>query len=89
MGREDGDSRPLEVKSPEVLLFYCSLIALSGKPKWDRATNPLLEKPGGEGWLVGPEQQLFCQFKIDSATVHAQWVAMRTYRWIPPRPPVR
>ena len=39
----------------------------------DRATNPPPEKPGGEGWLVSPEQQLLCQFKPDSATVHAQW----------------
>ena len=54
----------------------------------DRATNPPPEKPGGEGWLVSPEQQLLCQFKPDSATVHAQWVAVRTYRWVPPRPPV-
>ncbi|WP_370624152.1 hypothetical protein [Synechococcus sp. MU1643] len=27
------------------------------------------------------------QFKRDAATVHAQWVAVRTYRWIPPNPP--
>ena len=39
-----------------LVVFYCSMIALSGKPKWDRATNPLLEMPGGEGWLVGPKQ---------------------------------
>ena len=54
----------------------------------DRATNPPPEKPGGEGWLVSPEQQLLCQFKADMATVHAQWVAVRTYSWVPPRPPV-
>ena len=54
----------------------------------DRATNPPPEKPGGEGWLVSPEQQLLCQFKADSATVHAQCVAVRTYSWVPPRPPV-
>ena len=57
-------------------------------PNKDRATNPPPEKPGGEGWLVSPEQQLLCQFKPDTATVHAQWVAVRTYRWVPPRPPV-
>ena len=67
-------------------MFCCIQIALLGKPKWDLATNHLPEKPGGEGWLVGPEQQLFCQFKPDSATVHAQWVAVRTYRWVPPCP---
>ncbi|MDA9700184.1 hypothetical protein N9U74_03365 [Synechococcus sp. AH-736-M02] len=37
----------------------------------DRATNPPPEKPSGEGWLVSPEQQLLCQFKPDSATIHA------------------
>ena len=55
--------------------------------KKDRATNAPPEKPGGEGWLVRPEQQLLCQFKPDSATVHAQWVAVRTYSWVPTRPP--
>ena len=50
----------------------------------ERATNPPPEKPGGEGWLVSPEQQLLSQFKADSATVHAQWVAVSTYRWAPP-----
>jgi len=54
----------------------------------DRATNPPPGKPGGEGWLVSPEQQLLCQFKPDSATAHAEWVAVSTYSWIPPRPPV-
>ena len=57
-------------------------------PNKDRATNPPPEKPGGEGWLVSAEQQLVCQFKPDRATVHAQWVSVRTYRWVPPRPPV-
>ena len=40
----------------------------------DRASNPPLEKPGVEAWLVSPEQLLLCQFKADAATVHAQWV---------------
>ena len=49
------------------------------KPNKDRATNPPPEKPGNKGWLVSAEQQLLCQFKADSATVHAQWVAVRGY----------
>ena len=57
-------------------------------PSKDRATYDPPEKSGGEGWLVSAEQQLLCQFKPDSATVHAQWVAVRTYSWVPPRPPV-
>ena len=57
-------------------------------PSRERATDPSPEKPGGEGWLVNPEQQKVVQFKPDSATIHAQWVAVRTYRWDPPRPPI-
>ena len=36
----------------------------------ERCTRPFREKPGGEGWLVSPEQQLLGQFKADSATIH-------------------
>ena len=52
------------------------LIVISQTIK-DCATNPRPEKPGGECWLVSAEQQLLCQFIPDSATVHAQWVALR------------
>ena len=45
-------------------------------------------KPGGEGWLVNAQQQKVVQFKPDSSTVHAEWVAVRTYSWVPPSPPV-
>ena len=64
------------------------VVRICPMPEKDRATNPPPEKPGGEGWLVSPEQQLVCQFKSDKATAHAQWVAVRTYHWSPPRPPV-
>ena len=53
-------------------------------PNKERHTNLPPEKPGGEGWMVSSEQQLLCQFKADSATVHAQWVEVRTYSWAPP-----
>ena len=53
-----------------------------------RATHEPAEQPGGEGWLVSAEQQKVVQFKPDTSTVHAQWVAVRTYSWIPPSPPV-
>ena len=49
-----------------------------------RATHEPAEQPGGEGWLVSAEQQKVVQFKPDASTVHAQWVAVRTYNWIPP-----
>ena len=45
-------------------------------------------KPGGEGWLVNDQQQKVVQFKPDASTVHAEWVAVRTYSWVPPNPPV-
>ena len=44
-------------------------------------------KPGGEGWLVNAQQKVV-QFKPDASTVHAEWVAVRTYSWVPPNPPV-
>ena len=34
------------------------LARLHPMPNKDRATNPPPEKPGGESWLVSPEQQL-------------------------------
>ena len=58
-------------------------------PSKDRATHDLSEKPGGEVWLANADQQKIVQFKPDSATAHAQWVAVRTFRWVPPRPPER
>ncbi len=53
-----------------------------------RATHEPPEQLGGEGWLVNAEQQKVVQFKPDASTVHAEWVAVRTYSWIPPNPPV-
>ena len=45
------------------------------------------EKADGEGWLYSEQEQKLCHFKPDAATAHAQWVAVRTYRYVPPRPP--
>ena len=45
------------------------------------------EKAVGEGWLYSEQQQKLCHFKPDTATVHAQWIAIRTYSYVPPRPP--
>ena len=45
-------------------------------------------KVGGEGWLVHAQQQKVVQFKPDASTVHAEWVALRTYSWVPPSLPV-
>ena len=55
-------------------------------PSKDRATHDPLEKSGGEGWLTNADQQKIVQFKPDAATAHAEWVAVRTFRWVPPRP---
>ena len=53
----------------------------------DRSFHEAPEKAGGEGWLYSEQQQKLCHFKPDTATVHAQWVAIRTYSYVPPRPP--
>ena len=45
------------------------------------------EKAGGGGWMYSDQQQKLCHFKPDMATVHAQWVVVRTYSYVPPRPP--
>ena len=41
------------------------------------------EKAGGEGWLINPAQQKLVQFQPGSATAHAQWVAIQTFRLLP------
>ena len=56
-------------------------------PNKDRSFHESPQKAGGEGWLYSEQQQKLCHFKPDTATVHAQWVAIRTYSYVPPRPP--
>ena len=55
-------------------------------PNKDRSFHESPQKAGGEGWLYSEQQQKLCHFKPDTATVHAQWVAVRTYSYIPTRP---
>ena len=62
------------------------LASTSGMPNKDRSFHESPQKAGGEWWLYS-EQQKLCYFKPDTATVHAQWVAIRTYSYVPPRPP--
>jgi len=57
-------------------------------PQKDRATNPPPEKPSGEGWLLNTDQQKVVQFKPDSESQHAKWVAVRTFHWRPPDYPI-
>ena len=64
-----------------------SLASTSGMPNKDRSFHDAPEKAGGEGWLYSEQQQKLCHFKPDTATVHSQWVAIRTYSYVPPRPP--
>ena len=54
----------------------------------DRSYHKPEGKPCGEGWLYSEEQQLLTQFRADARTLHAKWVELRTFTWIPPRPPV-
>ena len=58
-----------------------------GMPNKDRSFHEAPQKAGGEGWLYSEQQQKLCHFKPDMATVHAQWIAIRTYSYVPPRPP--
>ena len=44
----------------------------------DRSFHESPQKAGCEGWLYPEQQQKLCHFKPDTATVHAQWVAIRT-----------
>ena len=57
-------------------------------PNKDRSFHEAPAKPGGEGWLFSEQQQKLCHFKPSMATVHAQWVEVRTFNWVPPRSPV-
>ena len=45
----------------------------------DRSFHEAPEKPGGEGWLYSEQHQKLCHFKPSMATVHAQWVEVRTF----------
>lgn len=40
------------------------------------------------GWLYSEQQQKLCHFNPSMTTVHTQWVEVRTFSWVPPRPPV-
>ena len=64
-----------------------SLASTSGMANKDRSFHDAPEKAGSEGWLYSEQQQKLCHFKPDTATVHSQWVAIRTYSYVPPRPP--
>ena len=66
-----------------------SLASTSGMANKDRSFHEPPQEAGGEGWLYSEQQQKLCHFKPDTATVHAQWVAIRTYSYVPPRPPER
>ena len=63
------------------------LASTPGMPNKDRSFHESPQKAGGEGWLYSEQQQKLCHFKPDTATVHSQWVAIRIYSYVPPRPP--
>ena len=54
----------------------------------DRSNHEPQPKPGAEGWLYSEQQHKLCHFKPSMATVHAQWVEVRTFSCIPTRSPV-
>ena len=52
------------------------------------ALAELAEPPlDGEDGRSSAQQQKLCHFTSDTATVHAQWVAVRPYSYVPPRTP--
>ena len=61
------------------------LSRLIAMPNKYRSFHESPQKAGGEGWLYSELEQKLCHFKPDTATVHAQWVAIRTYSYVPPR----
>ena len=65
-----------------------SLACTSGMPNKDRSFHEASQKTGGEGWFYSEEQQLLTQFHADARTLHAKWVELRTFTWVPPRTPV-
>ena len=53
-------------------------------------TNPQIKSEpdhGGIGWLVPTTRQLLVHFRPDPQMENAAWVSIRTYRYVPPRPP--
>ena len=65
-----------------------SLACTSSMPNKDRSFHEASQKTGGEGWFYSEEQQLLTQFHADARTLHAKWVELRTFTWVPPRTPV-
>ena len=63
-----------------------SLATTSDMPKKDRCFHESPEKASAEGWLYSEQQKKLCDFKPDT-TVHAQWVAIRTYINVQASPP--
>ena len=51
----------------------------------DRSFHEPPPKPVGEGLLYSKQQQKPFHFKPSMATVHAKWVEVRTFSWIPTR----
>ena len=40
-----------------------------------------------EGWLYSEQQQKLYRLRPDIARVYPRWVAIKTYSFVPPRPP--
>ena len=55
-------------------------------PNKDLSFHEAPAKPGSEGWLFSEQQQKLSHFRPAMATVQAQWVSVRTFSWVPPRP---
>ena len=61
-----------------------SLASNSGVTNKDLSFHKSQQRASGEGWLYSEQQQKLFHFEPYTATVQAQWVAIRTYSYIPP-----
>ena len=57
-------------------------------PRLRPDSKRLPDIPGGEGWLSNELQQQLVHFQSSGSSADGELVALRTFQWIPPYPPV-
>ena len=77
-----------ELAALQACAFSSAVKLLRMQDRSDRAADASLHSRGVEGWLVNGAQGLIVQFRPLGAAPQAQWVELRTFRWVRPHPPV-
>ena len=77
-----------ELAALRACAFSSAVKLLRMQDRSDRAADASLHPRGGEGWLVNGAQELIVQCRPLCAAPQAQWVELRTFRWVRPHPPV-